>query len=569
MSLAQATVLILVMAASVGAWRTLRSRRRARWLLVALQFAVAAGLYFLLFPPAIPRQRETAIVLTPGADVAAIRQRDPLPRMFALPGVEPTDASIERVPDLATALRRHPRIGSLRVIGDGLPERDRKAVGDLGLAFEPGPMPTGVIELAVPQRVSAGAGWSIRGQVGNVPAARVEVRDRADALSASTIADADGRFRLDLVAKAAGPAVYRLRVLDRNDAVVEEFPLGVVVRGGDPLRVLVVAGAADAEVKYLRRWVVDAGNRLSSRIALSRGIEQLQNAFALDAATLADADLLVIDERAWLALSRSEKIAIAAAVEEGLGLLLRVTGPLPAQVLADWEKLGMPVKAADLDRAVELGGDPLASGALTRWPMTLGGDENASVPLLRAGDGAALGRWRASGQGRVGAWFLLDSYRLVLGGETSRYGTLWSGIFSTLARARGGSEPVLPELARVDQRAVICGVGAQAGIEDGNAGSFALRVDRARRDCAAWWPSRAGWSILRDVESRWPIYVLAEDQAQALLRARMRSATASLARDAAAATTLDAPMPRWPLFLAWLLAAGLLWWLERRSVPVR
>ncbi len=569
MSPGQATLLIILVAAAVGAWRTTRSHRRARWLLVALQFAVAAGLALLLFPPAIPQQRETAIVLTPGADVEAIRQRDPLPRTLALPGVESGDASIERVPDLATALRRHPRIGSLRVIGDGLPERDREAVGGLGLTFEPGAGPVGVVELAVPQRISAGAGWSIRGRVGNVPAARVEVRDRADALAASATADADGRFRLDLVAKAEGAAGYRLRVLDSSDAVVEELPVGVVVSGGDPLRILIVAGAADAEVKYLRRWVVDAGNRLSSRIALSRGIEQLQDAVALDAATLADADLLVLDERAWLALSRSEKIAIAAAVEEGLGLLLRVTGPLPAQVLSDWEKLGMPVKPAGPGRAVELAGEPLASGALTRWPMTTGGDGNESVPLALAGDGEALGRWRASGQGRIGVWFLLDSYRLVLGGETSRYGTLWSGIFSTLARARGRPEPTLPDLARVDQRSVICGVGPGASIEEGNAVSVALRVDPARHGCAAWWPSRAGWSILRDGESRWPIHVLGEDQALALLRARTRSATALLAGNAPGTTTVEAQMPRWPLFLAWLLAAGLLWWLERRSVPVR
>lgn len=559
MSLDLAAVMVLILAAVVGAWRTLRSRRPARGLLVLAQFVVAAGLFLLLHPPAIPQPRETAIVLTPGADGGAIPGRE---AGFAIPGVEPTDPAIERVPDLATALRRHPRVGELRVLGDGLPARDRDAVGTLALRFEPGAAPVGVVELSVPHRIRAGADWSIRGRLDGVSAARIELRDRSDAIAASTTADAEGRFRMELVAKTAGQALYRLRVVDGHDALIEELPIGVDVRGGDSLRVLVVAGAADAELKYLRRWLLDAGHRPSSRIALSRGIEQLQDAAALDAGTLADADLLVLDERAWATLSSSEKSAIASAVEGGLGLLLRVTGPLPAQVRKEWEKLGIALESADLPRTVALPGDALPSGALSRWPMAMSTAE--SVPLQRAGDDSALGSWRASGQGRIGVWFLLDSYRLALGGETSRYGTLWSGILATLSRARGLAGPIFPDANWIDQRSVVCGIGEAASIEDAAGDRTALRIDPSTPGCAAWWPSRTGWSILHDGDSRWPVHVFGANEARSLLRTHTRDATARLAGNAPATTPVDADMPRWPLFCAWLLVAGLLWWLERR-----
>ena len=46
----------------------------------------------------------------------------------ALPEAAASDGS-ERVPDLGTALRRHPDVRTLHVVGDGLEARDRDALG--------------------------------------------------------------------------------------------------------------------------------------------------------------------------------------------------------------------------------------------------------------------------------------------------------------------------------------------------------------------------------------------------------------------------------------------------------
>src|SRR5690606_39817443 len=119
-------------------------------------------------------------------------------------------------------------------------------------------------------------------------------------------------------------------------------------------RVQVLAGAPDPDLKYLRRWAVDAGLRLDSRIVLSDGIALVDGAVALDAAALAQLDLVVIDERAWAALDATQQTALRAAVEDGLGLLLRVTGPLDAAVAADWSRFGFRIAPDDVAGAVVL-----------------------------------------------------------------------------------------------------------------------------------------------------------------------------------------------------------------------
>ena len=60
-------------------------------------------------------------------------------------------ADVERVPDLATALRRHPGTQRVRVVGAGLEARDRDAVRGLALEFAADALPRGLVELDAPR----------------------------------------------------------------------------------------------------------------------------------------------------------------------------------------------------------------------------------------------------------------------------------------------------------------------------------------------------------------------------------------------------------------------------------
>jgi hypothetical protein len=191
--------------------------------------------------------------------------------------------------------------------------------------------------------------------------------------------------------------------------------------------------------------------------------------------------------------------------------------------------------------------------------------------MLAADDGEALAWWHAAGKGRVGLWRLVDSYRLVLLGDTARYGTLWSASISTLARARPArQEPQLPAQAWVDERAVLCDLGGAASVAAPDGSAADLVVDES--GCAGWWPAASGWHRLRSGGEQWPIYVRAVSDGAGLRMARDQRATQRLPSaemtESSAAPSSEAPMSRWPFFCAWLLVAAAVWWRERR-VPAR
>ncbi len=562
----------LGIAAVLGSVRALRGGRNpaAR---IALQLAAVGLLYVLLFPPTTRESvsADELTVLTPGATTQQIDALSVAATIVALPGVDAA-RSIERVPDLGTALRRHPQSRQLRIVGGGLPVRDRDAARGLVARFDAAPLPRGLVELDAPVTVRAGSTWRLGGRVEGMADGNVELRDPAGAVVANAALDKDGRFALHAQAKAAGETLFALRVQDRDGQSIENIPVPLLARIGEPLRVLLLAGAPDPELKYLRRWAVDAGVRLDSRMALTEGVALTEGAATLDPAALRAADIAIIDERAWATLDSAQKQAMDVAVRDGLGLLLRVTGPLPAPVAAEWAALGFPLHARDPLPAVALDNMlGLHDSGLKFTPQALAVDAKDAAPLLRADDGASLALWRANGQGRVALWWLADSWRLALGGERARYATLWSDTLATLARARGASAPTLPRDARVDERAVLCGLAPDAAIETTNGERIALVIEQtaAQSDCAAYWPAQSGWHTLVSAGTRWPFHVRAADEARALASAENTRATRTLVGGATAQAdiaTRPIPLPRWPFFLAWLVAMTLLWIIERHAM---
>lgn len=564
-----AVALLLAAAALLGAWRSARDGRGRRGARIVAQLLAALALWFCLYPPTTREAHRGGelVVLTPGitpTQIAALGRGDDV---VALPGAD-APRGIERAPDLAGALRRHAAASRLRIVGGGLPARDRDAARGRVVAFDAAPLPRGIVALDAPREALAGHALRIGGRVEGAPAARVELLDPAGAVLASTLADAQGAFALAAQARAAGTLSLRLRASEASGRRVDEIEVPVAVRDGDALALLVLAGAPDAELKYLRRWAIDAGVRLDSRIVLSDGVALVEGGATFDAATLAATDVVLVDERAWAALGAAPKAALLHAVDGGLGLLLRATGPLPPEVASDWSALGFDVRASaqtpaavTLDRVLGIADARLA---FARRPIDVQASDAA--PLLRADDGSLLAAWRLRGHGRVGLWWLDDAFRLALAGERAHYGSLWSDTFVMIARARVGASPRLPEDAHVDERTVFCGVGPGATVESPSGRRTPLQVvDEAGERCAAWWPAEAGWHVLVDEGRRRAVHVRARDEALALAAAGAREATRALVgpREDAVQDARAVALPRWPFFLAWLALAAVLWLLER------
>ena len=572
--------ILIASAVAVAIFRVLRSVHKWRWPLALGQVIAGVMLYLFLFPPLGSEPDGTLTIWTPGVTGEHVASTGIGGKVIALPGITiDIDGRVERAPDLATALRRHPQTSRVHVIGDGLPARDRAAARGIAIDFDAAPLPDGVVELSIPDHVQVGNRWRVSGRILARPLAdrTIELRDPADTVAASVRTDAQGRFSVEGVASASGLLRYSLSVLDDDGKPLNTIALSIDARADAPLRLLIMAAVPSPELKYLRRWATDAGQVVDSRIGLSEGVA-LRDAEKplIDAASLAAGDLLIVDERSWASLDVATRKLVTDAVESGLGLLLRVTAPIATEDLNKWAELGVAMTATDPVPPSALRGDAREDTlAFTHLPYRL--DTNMAR-LITTRDGDLVVGWQAQGQGRIGVTTLADSYRYVLTGSPDRHGSLWASVTTTLARARGKSQPRLPNFTRVGERAVICDLDGTGWQIEGPSGvQTALLLEESSERCAAYWPSMTGVHRLsRDdsratTESESPsslFDVLTDDQARTLLAAQTQRATqdlATLSTALAATPGRIANIPRIVWLLAWLSVMTVLWWVERRD----
>jgi hypothetical protein len=561
--------------------------RSTLWRIVVLVAAqpLSGGLLYLALTTTSEPTGGTLIVATHGSSRLALASGD---RAVALPEAPPW-SGVDRVPDLATALRRF-RPDRLRILGDGLTARDRDGVVGLAIDFTPAPPPQGIIRLDPPRAVAAGGRVGISGRVGGMGAFVVDLIDPAGRRVDTATPDAAGDFVVTGTTRIAGPAVFTLRVRVAAK-VIEEAAVSIWVDPATPLRLLLLAGAPGPEVKYLRRWASDAGLVVHSEVATGAGLVLGDAPLPMNVATLARFDIAVVDARRWAGLSVAERGSFVTAVRDGLGLLVRIDEPLSEPVRVALRPLGFVVAGGGDSVAVSLAStgdattqvarsgpgtrdaptvvDP-GSGAtsLTVWRLAL--TSPTTTPLLRDSRAAAIGGWRAVGQGRAGLWPLVDSYRLVLAGRGDSYGELWSAALTTLGRPKSQAAPTITYTARVGNRTTLCGIGPDAGIIAPDGRSTKLLIDPVTgRDCAAFWPTTVGWHELRQSGAPDGQRFVVAERGALPNAAALADRTATIDLVWASVCPAGGATQRWPVatswwwFAAWLIVMATLWWFER------
>ncbi|ARZ72715.1 hypothetical protein CCR98_00385 [Stenotrophomonas sp. WZN-1] len=586
---------LIVVIASVRQLRGNATRRGRQWIVIALQLIAAALLYFCLAPPTRQQPAVGLVVLgidagKAGALPASAGPLLLLPEAADMPGGQ-------RVPDLATALRQHPA-STLTLVGAGLVARDRDAVLPRDVRWQLAAPPRGWIALQPPADTAPGARFDVHAQARGVAKARAELLDPADSVVDRADVAEDGRVQLSGIARAEGRSVFQLRLLDAEGHVVDSTPVPQQTLPAAPLRVLVRASAPGPELKYLRRWAADTGIRVQVQADTGAGVSVGDGAVTLEAASLARSDLLLLDERSLAALSAGQLAAVRQALRDGLGVLVRSAGTPAASARQRLQDLGLPVQGDGSSHALELPGDgdsavlaarrgPLAASTL---PTGYGEEadrssHNAPLPALEAlalqapgsnallqdVTGKAVGGWRTAGKGRIGLLPITDSWRWVLAGRDDRHGELWSSVVATLARAQGSGDALWsPQtLSWAGERQALCGVQAPLQVFNARGDSVPLIVDGATSAlrCAGWWPREAGWQRLQHGDIAVWRYVFDPKDAPALhWQAMIDATTRTLASSTPANTSVMKPVPgsRWPWWLAFVLCASLLWWLERR-----
>lgn len=533
-------------------------------LLLVAQPLCALLLYLTLVPPAVTTAAGTLVVATRGAARLPASLGS---HVVALPEASlPPD--VERVPDLGTALRRYRDSDRIVVAGEGLAPRDRDAAQGRAVSFEPGEPPRGIVRLDLPARVAPGAGFTVGGRVAGYAGGSIELLDPGGRATDRTQLNEGGGFALRGVARVPGVALFRLRVRDDGRDIVEEADVPVVTAAEPPPRILLLAGAPGPEPKFLRRWAADAGLSLHAQFPTGGGMAIGDPTLPINGSTLARFDLAIVDERSWASLGAAERGALLGGVRNGLGLILRITAPLPEATRRQWQALGFSVTGGSDVAAASLADE---EPPLTRRAVRINGRD--LLPLLRDRRGVPLASWRQEGRGRVAVWPLTDSYTLALGVTGARYAEIWSDAFAILARGRPVVLPRLDGVAREHERTVICALAGDTDLREPEGAASRVLVERPS-DCGVFWPGRAGWHELQLAGGvTWPFYVNAAKALPGIRAAEARYETLRLTSEAAASSasgTQSRPGSSWPWFFGWLAASGALWWFERaRTMPRR
>lgn len=522
----------------------------------ALQLGAGAALFLSLFPAGAPSSEKVLVIATSGAPKSVALARNE--RLIALPEARAI-ARAQRAPDLASALRRHPGLAAIRVIGDGLAPRDREGLQGVKIAFVPPPPPAGLVRIALPGRVAPGNPFALAGEVGALRAGKAELLDPAGVMVAQTPIKAGAGFVLAGTMRAPGLALFSLRVRDPSGRVIERLDVPIDAAARPQPRVLVLAGAPSAENKFLRHWAQDAGIDLALAIDAGGGAQLGDPTIALTSVNLDKLDLVAIDDRRWETLGPAGRAALLQATERGMGLLLRLSGPPSPAVRRDWAALGFA-----LANLIEAAPPAPPSKAVPEPKAVLPAPIGPNVIPLREG----IAAWTPRAQGRIGMLTLEDSYVLALTGRADRHGQLWSAVLSALARAAPAPPAWQDGLARARSRVSLCGLDEASFVQEPDGRMHELRWDPAAgaERCAGYWPAEPGWHTLWVGEREMHFYVQPATALAALAAAEARAATRALAKAAPNAKALEkgwrgaSPWPWFALLLA-LLAA--LWWLER------
>lgn len=570
--------LLIALLALAAGLAMLRLARHRRWLLAALQLPLAALLgVALLWQPA--ERPGLLVLLTEGSSAAQIATQRAVGESASwrrLPGA-PAEQDVPLSVDLAAALRET-GAGRVVILGHGLNRAELAVLGDRPARFAPparqGPA---IVALSTPPQFTPGQRWRIEGRVEGIQGGHtLHLIDPAGREIDRSLPAADGGFRLQGSSPLVGDLDYAV-ALREGEQVIQRLPYRLRPRAAGGSRGLLWAAAPSPEIKFLRRWALDAGLELDARIGLRPGLAVRRGNDMLSATALAELDLLIIDARSWNALGNS-RAAVIEALRGGLGVLLRLEQASDAGGLAELGELGL-VLAPTAD---ELSPTAVASSAARLVP----GTTLHALPLqatarhLARLDGREdLGQaaWTALGQGRIGASWLLDSYQLVQQGQAEVHASHWAALWQALARPRPAKAGwQLAGEAIAGRRLMLCGDGALPRLRDAS-GRTLSTARTPGSPCVSFWPPAPGrWQVQVDPEPEaagW-IDVLPEQAASPLQHEARRLATlahaerhpfaAASATDPAGLSELTPPQIQALLLLGWLLLAGLVGWLERR-----
>ncbi|PWS29496.1 hypothetical protein DHW03_06715 [Pedobacter yonginense] len=506
------TLLSLAFAAFL-VFKEIRRADKARltWRLISSVLMVASFALLILPITYSVKKEEPAYemnLLTPGVSIDSVSAiKGPKFDLDSSLFPSKRNLKINHIPDLAYFLKAHPEIKKVNVYGDGLEDAQLQALSNYQRSFHPSANPTGVIAANWPKKLNASEDLTVQGAYNNQTNQSVWLKLRglgANLDSVEVMPNAKINFSLQTKPKQSGKAVYQLISLQKSDTLsADPIPFEVVKK--QAIRVLILASFPDFEYKFIKKWLFENGYPVAFRSQISKNKfstdflnTKATNLNQINQSMLKNIDVVVIDDQELTSISSSDKAAIYGAVNNGMGLIVRVTNAKAdgtKQSFGSYEVLPSTEKPAGLKST---DGFKFNSLPFTQTLfLKLAGNHQ---PIITDEPGKVVVNSQISGMGKILTSSISSTYQWQLGGKPADYGEFWSMLFAKSSRKKieNQSIEIQPQFPSVNEKLRIIVDLANQKLPkltiDGTDISPRQNIELPFEWDGFYWPKRSGWA---------------------------------------------------------------------------
>lgn len=572
---------------------TRTNRARLVWRILAN--IVAVGCFILLIVPIryethVKQNPDEIILLTDGTNTDSIAKLKE--KKYTFPSVNLKNTKVTTLSNLSYFLKSNPNIRKLNIYGYGLSAAELKNLKGYQITFHPSANPGGIISANWPAKLKTSEPLQVQGTYQNSGSETVKLLFKGLGKSVDSIAieaKSNKSFSFKTNPKQTGKAIYELIALQKNDTLAKES-VPVQVSDQTPMKVLILASFPDFEYKFLKNWLYENQYPLAFRSQISKNkfafdflnIDSI-NLNQINPSSLKKFDILIIDEEELAAISPNERSSINLAVNNGMGLLIRVANTKALTTLSGkfgrFESpvlKGKPLNLIVIEDHHKFNPLPLEQAVFLRANQT-------DQPIVADTSGKTVVNSSIGGYGKVLVSTLSATYNWLLSGQKTDYATYWSKLLANAARKRNDIQSVniIPQFPVIHQKMkIIADLVASDRIPQLKIDSILLsprqNMELPFQWDALYWPQKSGWTNLEVNQAIEPVYIYKKTDWLALknqqkldgTRQFIKNLSTTEAKNKLTDTILEEELSLWWFFAGFLFATGFLWY-ESRILAVK
>lgn len=559
------------------------------WRILASIFMVVS-FAFLIVPITYQTVKEQATaelnLITEGTDVDTItkikgEKFDLDSNLFS----DQKNLKIKHIEDLAYFLQENKDIKKVNIYGYGLDETQLKQLQAYQLSFHPAAIPSGIISASWQKEVSATENLTIQGVYNNYSNQDVKLKLfglGANLDSAFVKANSTINFSFNTQPKQYGKAIYQLIAFKGKDTLSSE-PIPFEVKPKKPMQILILASFPDFEYKFLKNWLYEKQYQVvfRSQISKDKYSSDFLNTKAMDVsrinqALLKQMDVLLIDENEMSAISAVERAAINTAVNNGMGLIIRLTNAIPNPNSPKYGRYEIPFVPATTFN-ISAVNENIKFSELP-FPQTLFLETTLNEQaLFKSSTGKTVVNGQLNGMGKVLISSLSSTYQWELVGKGTDYAMFWSTLFLKAAKKELKNQSIefFPQFLTIGSNTRLI-----ATLSDDKAPNLAFNdiklnpkqnMELPFKWDAVFWPTIAGWNKVVINNATENVFVYQNQDWSALKNADKLNLNSSFSihqlsqKEDIKLTTqnMDEEISKWWIFAVFLLTAGYLWYEQR------